>query len=79
MGFHGAIMVHCRAQEIRAAWQGAGLLRVEGLWMSSRRITGVRQVSVTVGPQPLHGGKEAQPFRRAPGQVEMTDELDCDS
>lgn len=33
MGVHGAIGVHCGAQQVRAAGQSAGLLRVEGLRM----------------------------------------------
>lgn len=53
---HGAIMVHCWAEQVGAAWQGAGFLSVEGLWMTSR-ITGVRQVPVTVCPQPLHDAR----------------------
>lgn len=32
--FHGAVVVHGGAQEVRAAWQGAGPLRIEGLWMA---------------------------------------------
>lgn len=59
VGIHGAIVVHCGAEQIRAAWQCAGLLMVECLWMIKRGITRIRQMSVTVGPQSLHDGKEA--------------------
>lgn len=58
MRIHGAIMVHCRAQQVRASRQGTGPLIVEGVCMSGCRITGVRQVSVAGSPQSFHGGKE---------------------
>lgn len=58
VGVHGAVVVHCRAQQVRAAREGAGLLRVECLWMARGRFTGVSEVSVTAGTQPFHVGEE---------------------
>lgn len=79
MRVHGAVVVHCGAQQVRAAWDGAGLVRVEGLWMTGGRLTGFGQVSVTVGPQPFHSGEEVRPSKRPPGQLKMTDDLEGDS
>lgn len=70
---HGTIVVHCGAKQVRAAWQRADLLRVQSLRMANGGFAGLRQVSVTVGPQSFHDGKEVQPSTRPPSQVEMSD------